>query len=229
MAKLPIGIQDFSMLREDGYTYVDKTEQIHRLIHTGPILFLSRPRRFGKSLLLTTLAVLFRGRQPLFEGLWIENQHDWEPRPVLLLNFNDINTVDMPLADALTTYMDDLAEAQGISLKSADYKGKFGEFIERLATKNSENPQRIVLLVDEYDKPITDNLDDSELVQANVRTLKAFYSTLKSSVSTHLHFTLISGVSKYGKVSIFSDLNNLLDITLDPRFATLLGYTEDEL
>lgn len=224
MQKLPIGEQSFRNLREDNKVYVDKTRQIYALLNTGKFVFLSRPRRFGKSLLTTTLQEIFRGNKALFQGLWIEEQIDWQPRPMILINFNDLDYQSQSLADALANYMDELAANHGHSLTSIHYKDKFRELIVLLSAN-----QKLALLVDEYDKPITDLLENDEKVQEHIATLKNFYSVLKSTASEHLHFVLLTGVSKYGKISIFSDLNNLLDITLDQRFATLLGYTQAEL
>lgn len=224
LPKLPIGIQSFIRLREDGYLYVDKTQHIHDLMDAGPFLFLARPRRFGKSLLITTLREIFQGNQALFQGLWIADQIDWQPRPVILINFNALNYRDKSLAQALAEHMDELARGHELTLTATDYKGKFRELIERLSGRGE-----VVLLVDEYDKPITDLLENDEKVQAHIDILKNFYAVLKGPEADHLHFTLLTGVSKYGKISIFSDLNNLLDITLDARFATLLGYTQEEL
>ncbi len=224
MQKLPIGEQFFRSLREENKVYVDKTRQIYDLLNTGKFVFLARPRRFGKSLLTTTLQELFRGNKALFQGLWIEDKIDWQPRPVILINFNDIDYRSQILDVALTNYMDKLAHAQGITLTSTHYKDKFQELIVQLATE-----QKVALLIDEYDKPITDLLENEQKVQEHVGTLKNFYSVLKATEAESLHFVLLTGVSKYGKISIFSDLNNLLDITLDRRFATLLGYTQTEL
>lgn len=224
MQKLPIGIQHFDHLREEGYLYVDKTEQIYRLINTGTFLFFSRPRRFGKSLLITTLQHLFLGHRQLFTGLWIEDKVDWQPRPVLVINFNDLDYREQPLSTALTQHMDQLAAQQQIELQAEHYKDKFQELIVRL----SEH-QKLILLIDEYDKPITDLLENAEKVAEHVGVLKNFYSVLKTTAANHIQWSLLTGVSKYGKVSLFSDLNNLLDITLDRRFATLVGYTQAEL
>ena len=224
MQKLPIGVQSFTRLRQKDYIYVDKTELIYRLMNVGEFVFLARPRRFGKSLLTTTLQEIFRGNRALFHGLWIEDKIDWQPRPVVLINFNDLDYRSQTLESALITYMDELGALHGIALTATHYKDKFRELIVRLSVE-----QKVVLLIDEYDKPITDLLENEEKVQENVATLKNFYSVLKSTAAEHLHFTLLTGVSKYGKISVFSDLNNLLDITLDRRFATLLGYTQTEL
>lgn len=124
MTKLPIGIQHFTVLREGGYVYVDKTEAIYRLLSAGQFLFFARPRRFGKSLLVTTLAELYRGNRALFQGLWIEDKIDWQPRPVILLNCNALNYLDKPLAQALAEYMDRLATKQGLTLQATDHKQK---------------------------------------------------------------------------------------------------------
>lgn len=224
MQTLPIGVQEFPQLRQRNHIYVDKTQQILALMQVSAFVFLSRPRRFGKSLLTTTLKAIFEGKRELFQGLWIEDQIDWQPRPVLLINFNDLNYRDLTLADALDSYLDRLAAEHMLTLSATDYKSKFLELIQKLSTQ-----QKVVLLIDEYDKAITDLLENQEKVAEHVATLKNFYSVLKSTAADCLHFTLLTGVSKYGKLSIFSDLNNLLDVTLDPRFATLLGYTQAEL
>lgn len=224
MQSLPIGVQEFAQLRQRGHLYVDKTRQIFDLMQVGAFVFLSRPRRFGKSLLTTTLKEIFQGNRTLFQGLWIEDKIDWQPRPVILINFNDLNYRDLSLADALDNYLDRVAREHGLTFVATDYKSKFIELIQRL----SEH-QKVVLLIDEYDKAITDLLENQAKVTEHIATLKNFYSVLKSTAADCLHFTLLTGVSKYGKLSIFSDLNNLLDVTLDTRFATLLGYTQDEL
>ena len=224
MQKLPIGIQFFDSLREGNFLYVDKTEQIHRLINTGNFVFLSRPRRFGKSLLVSTLQHLFLGHKEFFQGLWIEDKIDWRPRPVLVINFNDLDYREQSLATALTNHLDRLAAENQIQLQAEHYKEKFQELIVRLSAE-----QKIVLLIDEYDRAITDLLEDEQKVAEHIVTLKNFYSVLKTTAANHLHWTFLTGISKYGKLSLFSDLNNLLDITLDERFATLVGYTQEEL
>jgi len=224
MQKLPIGIQHFDRIREQNFLYVDKTEQIYALINTGTFVFLSRPRRFGKSVLITTLQHLFLGHQQLFQGLWIADKLDWQPRPVLVINFNDLDFVEQSLSAALTRHMDQLATEHQIQLQSEHYKDKFQELIVRLSEE-----QKLILLIDEYDKPITDLLEDEQKVAENVGVLKNFYSALKATAANYIQWSLITGVSKYGKISLFSALNNLLDITLDRRFATLVGYTQAEL
>jgi hypothetical protein len=224
MRKLPIGIQSFVRLREQNYVYVDKTRLIYDLMNVGEFVFLSRPRRFGKSLLTTTLQEIFRGNQALFQGLWIEDKIDWQPRPVILINFNALDYRSQPLDVALTNYMDELAGQYDVTLTNTHYKDKFRELLAALSAE-----KKVALLIDEYDKPITDLLENEQKVQEHVAVLKNFYSVLKAPEAENLHFTLLTGVSKYGKISVFSDLNNLLDVTLDRRFATLLGYTQEEL
>ncbi|HRW09197.1 MAG TPA: AAA family ATPase [Caldilineaceae bacterium] len=224
MQKLPIGEQFFARLRERNLLYVDKTEQIFNLMNVGSQVFLSRPRRFGKSLLTTTLKEIYRGNRALFQGLWIEDKLDWQPRPVILINFNALNYRERSLAEALADQMDKLASDYNLTLSERDHKGKFRELILLLAEQND-----VILLIDEYDKPLTDHLEDEAQLQENIATLRNFYSVLKSPEGERIYFTFITGVSKYGKISIFSELNNLLDITLDVRFAMLLGYTQTEL
>ncbi len=224
MQKLPIDLRFFDSLSARNFLYVDKTQHIYRLINTGTFVFLSRPRRFGKSLLVSTLQHLFQGHKQLFQGLWIEDKIDWQPRPGLVINFNDLDYREQPLATALTNHLDRLAAENQIQLHSEHYKEKFQELIVRLSEE-----QKIVLLIDEYDRAITDLLENEQKVAEHIATLKNFYSVLKTTAANHIHWTFLTGISKYGKLSLFSDLNNLLDITLDERFAALLGYTQEEL
>ena len=224
MKKLPIGIQDFAKLRRGDYVYVDKTEHIHRLINSSSYVFLSRPRRFGKSLLVSTLRELFLGRREWFAGLWIENQLDEKPYPVIYVDLNAIDYRNHSLEEELSKTILSTAEQYNISLTTTTAKNRFTELIQTL----SSDGQKCVVLIDEYDKPITDLLEEPEQAAEHVKTLKNFYGVLKSQ-DQHLHFVFITGVSKYGKVSIFSDLNNLYDITLDPAYATLTGYTLEEV
>jgi hypothetical protein len=226
MKKLPIGVQDFGALIDDGYLYVDKTEQLHRLLQAGKYLFLSRPRRFGKSLLLSTIKAVFEGHQHLFKGLWIEDKISWQQYPVIYIDFNKMDFRAQPLEQAISRQMDEQAARNGMGIEaSLTAKEKLEYLLETLGS----NGHRAVVLIDEYDKAITDLLGDDELrLRDHVRTLKNFYGTLKS-LDACIHFALITGVSKYGKVSIFSDLNNLYDVTTDQRLAALLGWTQAEL
>ncbi|GAP71345.1 ATPase AAA [Candidatus Symbiothrix dinenymphae] len=227
MQKLPIGIQSFAKLRNDDCLYVDKTEVIHRLITSGTTFFLSRPRRFGKSLLVSTMEAIFKGKKSLFKGLWIEDNWDWtKTNPVIRLDFGGMafQTED-ELKSSLNTFLDLYASNNQISLIGDTYAGKFMELIEKL--HQSTNKQ-VVILIDEYDKPIIDNLTDLEKADKIRAILHAFYQVMKAA-DEHLRFVFLTGVSKFSKVSIFSGLNNLIDITLEAQFATICGYTQAEL
>lgn len=223
MKKLPIGIQDFRQLRQGGYLYVDKTEHIHRLIDTGKYYFFSRPRRFGKSLLISTLRELFLASRELFGGLWIEQRHDWRAYPVIHLSFNNLGYKEIGLVEALRLRLDKIAAEHGLTLSTPGITLAFQELIETLAVNGP-----VVLLIDEYDKPIIDYLDDLPQVSKNREVLKSFYSVIKEA-DPFLHFVLITGVSKFSKVSIFSDLNNLEDITISEQFNALAGYTQADV
>ncbi|MCB9292596.1 MAG: ATP-binding protein [Lewinellaceae bacterium] len=222
--KYPIGIQDFGELRRDGYVYVDKTQYIHRIVTGGKYFFLSRPRRFGKSLLLSTLKELYSGSLELFEGLWIKNNWDWEKQnPVIWLKFSSFSYQTRGLEKAIEEGL--LLEAQrlGIALGGANYKNYLQELIAKAASKG-----KAVLLIDEYDKPIIDYMDDIPQAEANREVLKDFYSILKDS-DPYLELVFITGVSAFSRVSIFSDLNNLKNLSLHKDAVELLGITNTEL
>ena len=222
--KLPIGIQTFSEIIENDFLYVDKTESIFELVTRGKYYFLSRPRRFGKSLTLSTIKSIFQGQKALFKDLWIEKHWNWEEtNPVIHIGFSSIGYKTMGLEKALTNRLNEAAEKHGIILKTNGYDQKFKELIVKLSKKN-----KVVLLIDEYDKPIIDYLDNIPQAKENQRILKSFYSVIKD-LDPHLRFLLITGVSKFSKVSIFSELNNLSDITIHSKYATLVGYTQAEL
>ncbi len=209
--------------------YVDKTEHIHQLVMGSRYVFLSRPRRFGKSLTLATIDELFGGHRNLFEGLWIDDHWDWTQRnPVVHLSFNTLGVAELGLAPALMKALQEKAAHYGITLL-ADTPGiMLNELIQKLATK--EGP--VVLLIDEYDKPLIDYLekDNLHIAKAHRAILKTFYGGLKDKESQEcLRFFMITGVSKFSQVSIFSDLNYLDDLTLDQVTATLVGYTQTEL
>jgi hypothetical protein len=220
---LPIGIQDFETLRSGGYIYVDKTEPIYRLTNVAKYLFLSRPRRFGKSLLVSTLKAIFEGKKELFGGLWIEERHPFTPHPVIHLDFSQLNFSNKPLELALLERFQFIAQDHGFSLKAKYAKDAFEELIRLMSAKG-----KVVVLVDEYDKPLTDYLDKPDRREENQETLKSVYSLLKP-MNPFLHLVLLTGVSKFGKLSLFSDLNNLVDISLVPEFALMLGYTRQEI
>ena len=226
--KLPIGIQTFSDIREGGYYYVDKTPFIEKLANQNKYYFLSRPRRFGKSLLLDTLGCLFEGRQALFEGLYIHDKWDWQQRyPVVRLSFGSgvmqtRQELDVRIRDQLRTERERL----GLTLTyDTDIAGEFEQLIRQA---HSHYGQRVVVLIDEYDKPILDNILDGDRARELREGLKNLYSVLKDA-DPHLHFVLLTGVSKFSKVSLFSGLNNLRDITLSTDYAAVCGYTDHDV
>jgi len=226
MKKLPIGIQYFPKLIRNNYHYVDKTQLIWQMITAGEGYFLSRPRRFGKSLLTSTLKAFFRGERNLFEGLWIASApHDWHPVPVIHLDFSEVyaHTTEM-LQQSLNSRLKDIALEHDLLFEPNSYPAE--SFIQLIRKLNRGNG--VVVLIDEYDKPIISHLHDHTLLASNHDVLKDFFGVIKSS-GEHLNFVLITGVSKFSKVSLFSGMNNLVDISLDQKFATLLGITEEEL
>ena len=226
--KFPIGIQDFESLRIDGYAYVDKTEQIYQLISEGRYFFLSRPRRFGKSLLITTIKALFMGKRELFKGLAIDRKKDWDwsVHPVLHL---DLNTNKYDRAEVLEQKLD-----YALSVWEQEYGNprpdlslgmRFENVIEQACKKTGK---RVAILVDEYDKPMLQAIGNKELQEEYRATLKGFYGALKS-MDGCIKFAMLTGVTKFGKVSVFSDLNNLTDISLDYQYHDICGITEQEL
>ena len=229
--RLPIGIQSFREIREDGCHYVDKTPHIKRLVDSGKHYFLSRPRRFGKSLLLDTIQELFEGSEPLFRGLHIHSRWNWDaPHPVVRLDFGGgrFNTTERLRGNVLNQLRAQAREA-GVEVGSDEPPEMFWNLIRALHAKTG---QRVVVLVDEYDKPILDPLtavDGSrEQARRNRDDLRALYGNIKT-LDAHIRFSFLTGVSKFSKVSLFSELNNLKDITLDPRYAAICGYTEADL
>ena len=226
--KLPIGIQTFREIREDNYYYVDKTPHALRLISEGKYYFLSRPRRFGKSLLIDTLAELFAGNEPLFRGLYCHDQWDWSVRyPVIRISF----------AEGVMKSREELdARIRGNLRINAGLFGVVVEeslpvpdaFISLIQTVEKKFGQRVVILVDEYDKPILDNLTGADLACQMRDGLRDLYSVIKGQ-DAHIKFAMLTGVSKFSKVSLFSGLNNLKDITVDKRFSSICGYTDADV
>lgn len=224
--KYPIGIQDFRELRSSNFIYVDKTEYIHRIITGGKYFFLSRPRRFGKSLLLSTIKELYAGEKELFKGLWIEDQWDWETtNPVIHIKFASYGYHANPLDKAIDQGLNLEAGRLGVELGGADFKNRLQELIVKTQQKYG---RKVVLLIDEYDKPIIDYLDDIPRAETNRDALKNFYSVLKDS-DPYLQTVFITGVSAFSRVSIFSDLNNLKNLSLHRDAAALLGITSEEV
>jgi hypothetical protein len=228
LPNLPVGQQYFAAIREENCIYIDKTEYIYNLCRqSGRGYFLSRPRRFGKSLTLDTIHELFNGNKALFQGLWIADKWDWSQSfPVIRLSLDAISH-EGGLVDALKDALHDIAVTYEIELKKNLPGALFKELIEKVAQKTGK---KVVVLVDEYDKPIIDFIDPYNLKMANKQRLllKDFFSILKNA-SKYIRFLFITGVSKFSKVSIFSDLNHLKDLTLDNDFAGLCGYTQIEL
>ena len=220
-------MQTFREVRQDGCYYVDKTPYIERLLEGGKHYFLSRPRRFGKSLFLDTLKELFEGDEELFRGLAIHGRWDWSARsPVVRLDFSqgDFTAPGYLHLNAMTQ-LDGLGRRAGVACRYDTAPERLSHLLETLHERDGE---RAVVLVDEYDKPILDALEDPELARANRNYLRGLYSTLKFA-DAHVRLSLIAGVSKFSKVSLFSGLNNLKDITLDPRHSAICGYTEADL
>ena len=226
--KLPIGIQTFREVREENCYYVDKTAYIRRLLDEGKHYFLSRPRRFGKSLFLDTCKELFEGNEPLFEGLAIHDQWDWSVRhPVLRLDFSS-GTYQGPddLQKEVAAQLNSLEDEAEIIPRDDDTAS--ARFRRLMKVLHERSGQRVAVLVDEYDKPILDALEVPEVARANRDFLRGLYSTVKFA-DAHIRFTFITGVSKFSKVSLFSGLNNLTDITLEPEYSALCGYTDADL
>ena len=226
--RLPIGMQTFRKLREQDCYYVDKTAYIERLLDEGTHYFLSRPRRFGKSLFLDTLKEFFEGNEELFAGLYIHQRHDWSERhPVVRLSFGGGNFKEPEtLHEDVAFQLEDLEDAAGIAPREAGAPPRLRRLLRAL---HRQTGQRVVVLVDEYDKPILDALvEKPEVARANRDYLRGLYGVIKDS-DAHVEFTFLTGISKFSKVSLFSQLNNLTDLTLDPVYSSICGYTEGDL
>jgi hypothetical protein len=227
MKILPIGIQTLVEIRAKNGIYVDKTQLVHQLVTGGKYYFLSRPRRFGKSLTISTVKELYLGNKPIFEGLWIYDKWDWsKTNPVLHFSFDTMNYHRQSLEIALSKEIKYWAKHYKIRLVETDFQEQFKELLEKLSKKHG----KIALLIDEYDKPIIDYLEKSDFEQSKVNRLilRDFYSVLKNA-DTSLELVFITGISKFAKVSLFSHLNNLTDITLSKDYAAITGYTQTEL
>ncbi|WP_194848080.1 ATP-binding protein [Candidatus Neptunochlamydia vexilliferae] len=227
MKKLPLGIQSISKILADrDYVYMDKTGFIKELLDEGsPHYFISRPRRFGKSLFLNTLEEIFKGNKELFKECYIYNSdYDWQEYPVLYFDFAQIlNTSPEQLETGLKEALEDIATAYGISITGASSQSQLKRLVMQLSKKN-----QVVILIDEYDQPIINNLQSVEITKQNRDLLRDFFGTIKS-LDKYLKFTFITGISKFSRVSLFSAINNLNDITMEPKYAGMMGYTEEEL
>ena len=228
MEKLyPVGIQNFEKIRRDGYCYIDKTALIYQLVKTGSYYFLSRPRRFGKSLLVSTLEAYFQGKKELFEGLAMEGlEKEWKRYPILHL---DLNARKYDSAESLDQELDKHLE-QWEKIYGSDYSDRAPEerFYHIIRMAYEQTGERVVILVDEYDKPMLQTIGNPYLQEQYRNTLKPFYGVMKS-MDGYIKFALLTGVTKFGKVSVFSDLNNLMDISMDERYFDICGITEREL
>lgn len=224
----PLGIQNFEKIRKEGYTYVDKTALIHRLVTTGTYYFLSRPRRFGKSLLISTMEAYFKGKKELFNGLAMEDlEKDWVEYPVLHLDLNG-KEYDSPqaLTKNINYYLSLWDKELATDTSSVnDIDIRFKQIIDIACEKTGK---KVVILIDEYDKPIVDNLGNPELADNFKKTLQGFYSVLKAK-DGQIRFGFLTGVSKIGKLSVFSGLNNLTDISIEPEYSDVCGISEEDL
>ena len=225
--KFPVGVQDFEKLLREGYCYVDKTALVYQLVNSGNCYFLSRPRRFGKSLLLTTIKAYLEGKKDLFKGLAIESlEKDWTSYPILHLDLNNEDyTQENGLDSVLNRNLVNWEEADGHEPSEDTPAARFTGVIKRAYEKTGLG---VVVLVDEYDKPLLQNLNNEALQDKNRNMLKGFYSVLKT-MDGCIKFAFLTGVTKFSKVSIFSDLNNLKDISIDKRYAKICGITKEEI
>ncbi|MDE6553861.1 MAG: ATP-binding protein [Muribaculaceae bacterium] len=225
--RYPVGMQTFSEIIEKGYVYVDKTHYIKPLLDQGKFIFMSRPRRFGKSLLLSTLEAYFEGRRELFKGLAADSMDlDWTPRPVLHFDFNAENfSLENGLEMLLNGFLRRYEEKYGCNQKEESISQRFKNVIEAAYQKTG---QQVAILIDEYDKPLLDIEDYPEIFDKNQRILKSFFGNLKS-MDRYIRFAFITGVARFSKVSIFSDLNNLNDISMVNAYADICGWSEEEM
>ena len=228
LKKLPIGIQSFQDIIEKGFLYVDKTKYINNLLASGKgAYFLSRPRRFGKSLLVSTLEAIFKNKRHLFKGLWLDSsEYVWEEFPVIKIDMSSVSKkTNLTLNQALKEAVNDNAILEGISLEDKEPERMFQLLIRALAKKYN---QQVVILIDEYDDPIIKHINDPEMAGKNREVLQDFYKIMKAE-DANLRFVFLTGISKFAKTSIFSGLNNLLNISMSDKYANLLGYTQEEL
>ncbi|MBC7474370.1 MAG: AAA family ATPase, partial [Candidatus Sericytochromatia bacterium] len=226
LKSLPLGEQTFKDIIEKNKLYVDKTEEIYKLLETrNKYFFLSRPRRFGKSLLISTLKEIFSGNKELFKDLWIYDKIDWVKYPILRIDFNGMvySQGTKAFIESLDSKIQDLANDYKIVLENKDFKKAFKELIKKLSEK-----EKVVILIDEYDKPIIEYIEDIEKAKEMRGILKDFYITLKEA-DEYIHFAFLTGVSKFSKVSVFSALNNLTDISLREKFSKIVGIDEEQL
>ena len=226
MKKLPIGIHTFSEIITDNYVYIDKTQEAYQLLNTYKYVFLSRPRRFGKSLFLTTLQAIFEGKKELFKGLYIYDKYDFEAYPVIRIHWGGNFTSEFNFQSEVQSALRWNAECLGVTLdKSLSLSSQFDSLIKETYKKYHK---RVVILIDEYDKPILDNITDPAMRSYARNMLKGLYEHIKYN-DEYIKFAFLTGVSKFSKVSIFSGLNNIEDISLYPQYGNICGYTQADL
>jgi hypothetical protein len=228
MKKLPLSVQTFRKIRTENYIYVDKTKEALDLINNYTYVFLSRPRRFGKSLFLDTLREIFRGNKELFKGLYIYDKYDFEPHPVIKISWaGDFKTLESTKEMALTIMQEN---QDNLNIQCENYTNPSACFRELIRKAYKKYNKKVVILIDEYDKPILDNIEKENLdvAKQNREFLRGFYTIIKDS-DEYIRFAFLTGVSRFSRVSIFSGLNNLVDISLDPRFAKICGFTHNNL
>lgn len=228
MVRYPIGKQNFKSIRKEGYIYIDKTQYFPKLLDNASYYFLARPRRFGKSLLLSTLEYFFLGERELFRGLAVDSYDwDWEPHPVISIDLNgeDYTKEKSSLENMLTRQLEEIGARYGVITEPGSVAIRFRSLIMNLFEKSGK---KVVVLIDEYEKPVLDNIDNREMSDYHKATLRGFYGVLKS-LDEYLKLVFITGVTKFGKMSVFSELNNLRDISLRTPFNAICGITEKEL
>jgi len=228
---LPAGSHTFRDIIRGGFLYVDKTQYLYDLVrHEKGIYFLSRPRRFGKSITISTLEEIFKGEKEIFRDFWIyQSDYTWPVHPIIRLDFSEerVQTAEQ-LEDAISVFLGRIATKHQLTLPEASYQRQFHYLIEELAARGAAEDKKVVILIDEYDKPIVDNIQNlPEAIRIRER-LKSFYGIIKA-LERHIRFVFITGISKFSRVGIFSDLNNLTDLTMSPDFATAFGITDEEL
>jgi len=221
--ELPLSKSTLPVLVEDNCIYVDKTRYIHSMVRAGGAYFLSHPRRFGKSLMVSVLKEIFQGNRELFKGYWIYDRIDWQKYPVIHLDFLEIDFRALGLEKAIDNKLERIAQEYGIPCSGESISEKFIDLIGKLS-----QDRRVVILVDEYDKPVTDCLEDLNTAFYNRDILRNFYSVLKSQEGK-VKFLFMTGISRFTRLSIFSDLNHLIDITFHKDYSKLLGYTGEEI
>jgi hypothetical protein len=227
MKKLPLGIQSFEKIRTDPYLYIDKTQQAFAMAEQGTYYFLSRPRRFGKSLFLDTLKCLFEGRKELFKGLFVYDKWDWDKKyPVIRIDFSKgVVKTKNELSQKIGAFIRQTGKDFHVKIQETGTSNAFEELIRKC---HDRHDMPVVILIDEYDKPILDNITDDDTAFIMRDGLRDLYSVVKG-MDQYIRFVFLTGVSKFSKMNLFSGLNNLTDITLDDRYATICGYTQADV